>query len=121
MLSFLSKVLVRSPLGQKFAQVFSTRGPSIPYGKETRTIILRGQPSLQRGKVQGLALGMQGAHTDLCCPSLRDLSPLHLFLEEFPEIFCQPLNLADMEAWMPGLARSKQRKQPVQIYTTING
>ena len=50
LLSFLNKVLVRSRLGQKFAQVFSTRGPSVPYGKETRTIFLRGQPSLQRGK-----------------------------------------------------------------------
>lgn len=89
--------------------------------KEPGAIILRGHPYLQRGKfkvglpegrvfTQNLAAIAYGAH-----------SSLNLFLEESPEILSQPLNLTDVEAWAPGLARRRERKQPVQVYTALNG
>lgn len=89
--------------------------------KEPGDMIPKGHPYLRRAKfgvglpegstfTQNFAAVAYGAH-----------SSLNLFLEESSEILSQPLNLTDVEAWAPGLARRGERKQPVQVYTAING
>lgn len=110
------------PTGADIAERFPLPQPlQFLMAKEPGDIILKGHPFLQSEKfrvgfpegstfTQNLAADAYGAH-----------SSLNLFLEESSEILSWPLNLTDMEAWAPGLARLGERKQPVQVYTAING
>lgn len=53
--------------------------------------------------------------------TLRDPPILESFFWKSVQKSFASLNLTDMEAWVPGLARSRERKQPVQVYIAVNG